>query len=578
MAPDTKRRKIAIYARVSTEHEAQLSALENQKDWYITLLKIHTEWDLVQMYVDEGITGTQAYKRPQFLRMIEDAKAGNFEMIVTREVSRFARNTMDTLQYTRELKKYGIEVFFSNDNISTFSGDGELRLTIMATLAQEESRKTSLRVKAGQQISMQKGTYYGNGNILGYDRVKGNGKGKDTMVINPEQARTVRMIFDAYLDGMGVRAIQFMLEKEGRLTATGKTNWHAANISKILQNAFYCGIITYHKEYVPDFLEQKKVLNHGEIKLLQVQGTHVPIITKEEFELVQRLMNSRRQTQKNNPTGKRAPGKKPPSDVWTRLLRCECGHQFNRKVWHRLDDEIQYGYQCYSSIRTGSVRSRTNKGLSLDGVCRVPMIPGWKLKMMAKYIFSDYIKNTEQVLLLAQSLLEQHIDDPEPITDNTAVIEQKEAEAAKLRNRLNNLTDMRLDGEITKEEFAEKKEEIERSLTKIYKELETLRPSTENLTEAEEISREEKITILKYYLERALSPLDFDEIPENVIEAFVEKIVVHPDGFDWYLRFSPDPDPTKITIDGKRKNNAIVSTLCNPQDRPPSRKADFPVV
>ena len=211
----------------------------NQLDWYKPILAARPDWTLTAQYIDEGITGTSAEKRPQFMKMVEDARQKKFNMIITREVSRFARNTVDTLQYTRLLKEYGVEVFFLNDNIKTFDGDGELRLTIMATLAQDESRKTSIRVKAGQETSMQNGVFYGNGNILGYDRV-----GKE-MVINPEQAKTVRMIYDMYLSGMGVTTIQYELEKAGRLTALGKEQWFASYISKMLRNSFYCGIITY---------------------------------------------------------------------------------------------------------------------------------------------------------------------------------------------------------------------------------------------------------------------------------------------------------------------------------------------
>ena len=150
------KKKVVIYARVSTEHEAQLSALKNQKDWYTPYIKMHPEWDIVQMYTDEGVTGTSAYKRRSFLQMMEDAVDGKFDMILTREVSRFARNTVDTLNYTRMLKKHMVEVYFLNDGIKTFDPDGELRLSIMATLAQDESRKTSVRVKAGRQTSMEK--------------------------------------------------------------------------------------------------------------------------------------------------------------------------------------------------------------------------------------------------------------------------------------------------------------------------------------------------------------------------------------------------------------------------------------
>lgn len=150
-------RKMAFYGRVSTEHEAQLAALENQIQWYDDQAKSHPNWIVVDKYIDEGITGTQAKKRPAFLRMLEDARNGKFDLIVTREVCRFARNTVDTLVVTRELKNLGVEVYFVEDNIWTMDGDGELRLTIMATLAQEESRKVSERVKAGQLISRNNG-------------------------------------------------------------------------------------------------------------------------------------------------------------------------------------------------------------------------------------------------------------------------------------------------------------------------------------------------------------------------------------------------------------------------------------
>lgn len=144
-----RERKTVFYGRVSTEHEAQISALENQMQWYDDQAKFHPNWIVLDKYIDEGITGTQAKKRPAFLQMLKDAKAGKFDLIVTREVCRFARNTVDTLVTTRELKNLGIEVYFVEDNIWTMDGDGELRLTIMATLAQEESRKVSERVKSG---------------------------------------------------------------------------------------------------------------------------------------------------------------------------------------------------------------------------------------------------------------------------------------------------------------------------------------------------------------------------------------------------------------------------------------------
>ena len=560
-----RQRKVAIYARVSTEHEAQLSALENQKDWYNPIIAQHPEWEIVRMYTDEGITGTSAKKRPQFMKMIEDAEKGDFDLILTREVARFARNTIDTLQYTRSLKAKGVEVFFINDNIKTFDGDGELRLTIMATLAQDESRKTSIRVKCGQQTSMNNGVFYGSGNILGYDRV-----GKD-MVINPDQAKTVRMIYDWYLDGEGIRSIKFKLEQAGRLTATGKLKWYESNISKILQNSFYSGIITYHKEYTPDYLEQKKIRNFGEIEFTRTKGSHEPIITEEEFDKVQKMMSNRRKELTNTGAGKRRTiGEKQPGDIWTELLICECGHKFNRKVWHKVENDLQYGYQCYSSIRTGTVTTRMRKGLPIDDICKVPMIAGWKLQMMAKDIFREYIHNTSEILALAESMLDNHIDDTVNRTDNSLIIEQLQSEYEKLTKRIDNLIEMRADGEITREIFQTKKQEIENKLVRIQNEIKELQPQEEIVDDA---THDEKIRILKFYLEQSVNPDALENIPEDVIRAFIVKVVVHENSFDWYLRFSPDNPPTSLCIDGNRKNTAKVSSLCKSQDRLLLKKA-----
>ena len=160
--------RVCFYGRVSTQHEAQMNALENQIQWYDSILSDHPNWEKIDVYVDKGVTGTQAKKRQGFMQMIEDASEGKFDLICTREVSRFARNTVDSLNYSRQLKAMGVEVFFYNDNIWSCEEDGELRLTIMSAMSQEEARHISERVLAGQSVSRKKGILYGNGNILGY--------------------------------------------------------------------------------------------------------------------------------------------------------------------------------------------------------------------------------------------------------------------------------------------------------------------------------------------------------------------------------------------------------------------------
>ena len=264
-------RTVAIYARVSTEHESQLSALDNQVQYYDNILAQHPEWKLYKRYIDEGITGTSTHKRKNFMRMLEDAKKGCFDLIITREVSRFARNTVDTLQETRKLKKIGVEVYFSEDNIWTFNDDdGELKLTIMATLAQNESKKISQRVKAGQTITFQNGVFYGNGNILGYNY----NKFTKEVSVNQEQAEIVKFIFSEFLKGEGSTSIKYKLEERGYLTSTGLKKWSCSYIVRVLQNPFYCGTIVYRKSYIPDYLEQKAKKNKGEVEKIIVEGTH----------------------------------------------------------------------------------------------------------------------------------------------------------------------------------------------------------------------------------------------------------------------------------------------------------------
>ena len=551
--------RVCIYARVSTEHEAQISALENQLDWYKPFLQMHPEWELVERYVDEGITGTSAEKRPEFMRMIADAKRHKFDLILTREVSRFARNTVDTLQYTRTLKEYGVEVYFINDGIKTFDSDGELRLALMATLAQDESRKTSVRVKSGQQTSMNNGVYYGNGNILGYDRSEQLLPDKTKLVdfaINPEQAETVRMIFDMYLAGYGLVKIKDELERQGRKTSMGMDKWHPTVISHVLKNSFYCGILTYHKEFTPDYLKQKKVKNYGQIELTQTQGKHEPIVTVEEFERVQDLMEQKRMQCKNLNTGPRSKGKKLKTTVWGKLLVCECGHTFNMRKWDRPDRLPGNAYQCYDSLRTGSYNSRLKKGLPVDGICQSPMVPEWRLQMMANLIFRKYLSEKDKVLALANSILESYHEDTSEREDKEALLASKRRELAHLTRKMDNYIDMRAEGDLTREQYRIRCAELEPQIQKLQQEIQELTVENQSI---EVPDYKEKITVLQYALERYTNIDEGQNVPESVIEAFVVKIVVSKDGYDWYLRFGGDPDkPLHCELQGKRKTNTKI--------------------
>lgn len=538
-----KKRIVAVYARVSTEHEAQVSALENQVQYYDSILEKHLEWELYDRYIDEGITGTSVKKRKNFMRMMEDASKGKFDLIITREVSRFARNTVDALQQTRLLKSQGVEVYFTDDNIWTMNDeDGELRLTIMATLAQNESKKISSRVKAGQQISFQNAVPYGNGNILGYNRTK------EGFVINENQAATVRRIFDLYLDGNGVRKIQFILEQEERLTATGLTRWSAGNISRVLRNPFYCGIIVYRKQFVPDYLEQKKINNFGEVDKVVVQGKHTPIVSKEQFDKVQEILNSKSASVNNK--GKR--GKKISKDVWCKKLVCECGSKYNRVLWHRNENVTQYAYQCYSQLRSGTVKTREKKGLSTEGICVTKMVPGWKLEVMADVIFQKFWSDRSGVIVIANEMLESCYDSE---SDNE-VLDKKQELQQKLEawdKKYDTLLNMRLAGEIEKDRYDEKRKQLNKEQEKLRSQL--------GLLEEQELVNEDvykdKLEVLKYGLEQDFN-FSTKHIPEEIIDAFVKEIVVCRDCFIWKLNFFPDD--YKIDVKGRSNKYTITQT------------------
>ena len=319
--------------------------------------------------------------------MIEDAKQGKFDLIVTREVCRFARNTVDTLVTTRELKNIGVEVYFVEDNIWTMDGDGELRLTIMATLAQEESRKISERVKAGQQISRQNGMVYGCGNILGYDRQVG-----ETYKINPEQAETVRMIYDMYLDGLSTMAIANELTRRQRLNASGKNKWTAGVVCRILNNQTYMGVMAYGKSFSNNYLEQKRVNNHDSSTYMCVKSDFEPIVSEEEWYKCQEIKAKRvKQTMSAANTAnkqKRHHGTKENRDLWGSKLQCSCGHSFRKNRWHKNNNmPWSYGYQCYNQLNNGSAASRRKAGFDDTGYCDQPIIADWKLDLMAKFIF-----------------------------------------------------------------------------------------------------------------------------------------------------------------------------------------------
>lgn len=535
-------KRVVIYARVSTEHEAQISALENQIQYYDEILLRHKDWVLVERYIDEGISGTSINKRQNFLRMMEDAKRGMFDLVVTREVSRFARNIVDTLQQTRILKSYGVEVWFTEDNIWTLNDeDGELRLSIMATLAQNESKKISQRVKAGQMISFKNGVLYGNGNILGYDHVDGK------MVVNKEQAKAVKRIFQLYLEGNGVRKIQNTMELEHFKTATGQTKWQSGCIHKTLKNPFYCGRIEYRKQYVPDYLTQKKINNHGEVEKIYVHGEHEILISPEDFDKVQQMMAARSTVGKG---GKRM-GKQLAKNIWVKKVRCTCNHAMNRRQSYvKKSGDVTYLFQCYDQIITGTPTARAKKGLSIEGVCDNNTFTEWKLIIQAEFIFKKLVDNKQAIYDLAMEMIDDLNDLDFQQVDYRERIEQNLREFDKLKEKLANLLDMCSEGDISRETYREKKALIERRLI----ELERLNDENKRaLTEVNgDVIKQSRIDAINEFIKMEAFNKK-KKIPDSIIDYYVDSIFYYRGKFQWILTPGRGNKVTQVDFNIKKK-------------------------
>ena len=320
--------RVAAYCRVSTDSDEQATSYEAQIEHYTEYISKNPEWVLAGIFADDGITGTNTKKRDEFNRMIEECHAGNIDMIITKSISRFARNTLDCLKYIRELKDLNIPVFFEKESINTMDAKGEVLLTIMASLAQQESQSLSQNVKLGIQYRYQQGKVQINHNrFLGYTKdADGN------LVIEPEQAEIVRRIYREYLQGLSMDKIAAGLEADGILTGAGKTKWHTSTINKILRNEKYIGDALLQKTYTTDFLTKKRIKNNGTVPQYYVEGDHEPIIPKDIFLLVQEELVRRRVVHTSN-NGKRHCYS--CKHCFSQIVICgECGEFFRRVHWN----------------------------------------------------------------------------------------------------------------------------------------------------------------------------------------------------------------------------------------------------
>ena len=402
----TRKKRVAAYARVSTDLAEQQTSYEAQVDYYTNHIKSNAEWDFIGVYTDEGISATNTKKRDGFNRMVADALAGQIDLILTKSVSRFARNTVDSLQTIRDLKAAGVEVYFEKEAIWTFDGKGELLLTIMSSLAQEESRSISENVRWGQHKRMQDGKI-----SLPYKRFLGYEKGPDGKPqIVESEAAVVRQIYALFLQGCTYREIAAHLTAEGIPTPSGKTEWRVSTVKSILGNEKYTGNAILQKKYTVDFLSKKQKINEGEMPQYYVENSHPAIIPQSTFELAQNEFRRREQF-----------GKNIRSKLFAGQIICgECGDFYGSKVWHSGNKYHRVVWLCNGRYRQkGAVRCHTPH--ISEKALKKAFVRAWAALLASK---DRYIKQYETELA---SLTETAAFDKK-----TAVLTAECAEAAAL--------------------------------------------------------------------------------------------------------------------------------------------------
>ena len=343
--------RVAAYCRVSTDSEEQLTSYEAQRTYYTDKIMSNPEWTMAGLFADEGITGTSAQKRPEFLRMICQCRQKKIDLILTKSVSRFARNTVDSLKYVRILKELGIAVFFEEQNINTLDADNEMLLTIHSAFSQAESETMSSRVKWGKREATREGKA-----IIQYNRLYGYRRGDNNKPeIIPEQAEVVRRIYQQYLTGASLRMIQDTLEGEQVLNVAGKPEWSLNVIRNILTSEKYCGDVLMQKTYISDCISRKTIRNNGQLPKYLLPDHHEAIVDRQTFDAVQaemaRRSAGRSPSRKNAPTGRTSYASKYA--LSERLVCGECGTLYRRCVWAKRGKKRTV-WRCVSRLDYGT--------------------------------------------------------------------------------------------------------------------------------------------------------------------------------------------------------------------------------
>ena len=495
--------RVAAYCRVSTDSDEQLDSYEAQLAYYTDAIAKNPKWRFAGIYADEGITGTQANKRPNFQKMIRDCEKGKIDFILTKSVARFARNTVDSLKYVRKLKAMGIGVFFEEQALDSMKSENEMFLGLYSVMAQAESENISANVRWGIQQRMKSGTFAFRYTILGYRR----GENGEPEII-PEEAEVVRKIFNMYLEGASLDQIKSYLETNGIKTKKGKSVWSKQIIQDMLCNERFAGDMLLQKTYIENCINKKVKKNRGEMAKYLITNNHPAIISKETFKLVQAEIARRSSKRKTSDLSITEQGKYSGKFALTEILVCgECGSPYRRKTWV-IKGEKKRVWRCLNRVEHGTQYCKLSVSIDeeklQEAICR-------GLRNAFEY--------RDEVSELILSGLSYAVTGDDNILD-AYVIEQK---IKDLKQDMEDMITMSMRTEGDTEKFEVEIRKISDQLCAMRSQLEVARTQTQA---SEKVNQE--IESIKMFL--ADTEINFSEYNEIVVRKLIECIRVMPDG------------------------------------------------
>ena len=544
---DNESHRVCAYCRVSTDESDQKNSLEAQKLFFARYFNAHKNWSNVGIFADEGLSGTSLEKRDDFLRMLHLARRGGIDIILTKEVSRFSRNVQHLLNIVEELRSIGVYIWFLSDDINTESNDYRERLTQIATNAEQESLRTSRRVKWGQQQQMELGTIFGRKEMYGYNIVR-DGDGIQHFEIIPEEAEVVRQIFDWFAAGEGTHRIARRLEQQGVKTKRYQNGWTNTVILRLLRNEKYVGDLAQGKTYTPDPLTHKKKYNRGESHMFYIQDHHPEsaIISRELWDKVQTIL------------AKKAPSEeikaKHSNRYWTsgKVYCGLCGQRYVSYV--KKQKNVPYrAWVCFENHQRGTFKQITlDTGETALVGCNARRVNDRVLKTAVHDIVADYLIPNKDAILAE---LKRDIEELSKPKDSTAKIAELEKAVTKKQEQLTKLTQGWINGTVLENAY-------QATIGIINAEYEQLR---EQLKQAQEnSSNEAEIRLYEDYIKQLNEMLDLstDDLYDVYYERATKQIFVYPDNLlELRLSFIPMPVYVQYKTVGKGEDYTAEFTI-----------------